>query len=188
MSQANHDASLPSWIVDPMHTTVMFSVRHLMITNVHGVFEAVRGTVRYDARRPERSELDIEIPAASIATRQPQRDAHLRGPDFFDVEAHPTVRFRSTRIGVSGGRVYEIAGALTIRGATRELVLAVDEVSGEQRDHNGKLRIGASAHGRLLRSEYGMTYNRVLEAGGLAVSDEVKLRFELSLLQDEASA
>jgi polyisoprenoid-binding protein YceI len=186
MSQANSTA--PSWTVDPMHTTVMFSVRHLMITTVHGVFTDVRGTVRYDARHPEASQLEIAIPAASIDTRQAQRDAHLRSPDFFDAEAHPTVVFRSTRVGVAGGQIRDLAGELTIRGTTREVVLTVDEVTDEQRDHNGKLRIGASAHAKLLRSEFGMTYNKVLETGGLAVSDEVKLKFELSLLSDEPNA
>jgi polyisoprenoid-binding protein YceI len=164
---------------------VMFTVRHLMITNVHGVFETVTGTVHYDPRDPEHAALAIEIPAASINTRQAQRDGHLRGPDFFDVEHHPTVRFRSTKIGVVDGRVREVVGELTIRDLTRPLVLAVDEVSDEQRDHNGKLRIGASAHGKLLRSEFGMTYNRVLEAGRVAVGDAIQLRFELSLVRDE---
>src|SRR5581483_598581 len=112
----------------------------------------------------------------TIDTRQAQRDAHLRSPDFFDVENHPTVRFRSTRVGVSGGQIREVAGELTIRDTTREVVLTVDEVTGEQRDHNGKLRIGASAHCKLLRSEFGMTYNKVLETGGVAVSDEIKLK------------
>jgi len=171
-----------------MHTTVMFSVRHLMITTVHGVFEDVRGTVRYDAQRPAQSTLEIEIPAATIDTRQAQRDAHLRSADFFDVEHHPTVRFRSTRVGVVDGQIREIAGELTIRDTTRDITLTVDEVSDEQRDHNGKRRVGASAHGRLLRSAFGMTYNKVLETGGVAVSDEIKLKLELSLLRDEASA
>jgi polyisoprenoid-binding protein YceI len=167
-----------------MHTTVMFSVRHLMITNVHGVFEAVGGTARFDAQHPELTEIEIEIPAASIDTRQAQRDAHLRSPEFFDAEAHPTITFRSTRIGVVDGRVQQIAGALTIRETTREIVLAIDEISPEQRDHNGKLRIGASATAKLRRSEFGMTYNRALEAGGVAVSDEVKLKFDVSLVKD----
>lgn len=188
MSQTTRDTKLPTWTVDPMHTTVMFSVRHLMITTVHGVFEDVRGSVHYDAQRPEASQLEIEIPAATIDTRQAQRDAHLRSPDFFDVEHHPIVRFRSTKVTVKGGQIRELAGELTIRDTTREVVLTVDEVTDEQRDHNGKLRIGASAHAKLLRSEFGMTYNKVLETGGVAVSDEIKLKFELSLLRDEPNA
>lgn len=183
MKNVNLVVAPQKWIVDPMHTTVMFSVRHLMIATVHGVFETVRGIARYDAQRPELTKLAIEIPVASIHTRQPQRDAHLLDPDFFDADAYPTISFRSTRIGVIDGRVHEIAGDLTIRGTTRELVLAVDEISGEQVDHNGRVKIGASATARILRSEFGMTYNRVLETGGFAVSDEVKLRFDVSLLK-----
>jgi len=185
MKNANHSTA-SQWTLDPMHTTLMFSVRHLMITNVHGVFESLRGTARYDAQHPEQTEVEIEIPAASIDTRQAQRDAHLRSADFFAADAHPTITFRSTRIGIAGGRIQQIVGALTIRGTTREVVLAVDEISPEQRDHNGKLRIGASATAKILRSEFGMTYNRVLEAGGLAVSDEVKIKLDVSLVNDAA--
>jgi polyisoprenoid-binding protein YceI len=172
------------WIVDPMHTTLMFSVRHLMIATVHGVFESLRGIARYDALRPELTKVAIDVPVASIQTRQAQRDAHLLNADFFDADRYPTIAFRSTRIGVVGGQIRDIAGALTIRGITRELVLAVDEISGEQLDHNGRVKIGASATARILRSEFGMTYNRALETGGFAVGDEVKLRFDLSLFKE----
>lgn len=184
-----NNLSLPqAWTVDPMHTTLMFSVRHLMITNVRGVFEDVRGLARYDAQHPELTSIDIEVPAASIQTRQAQRDAHLRGPDFFAADAHPTIAFRSTRAEVEGGRLTRLAGDLTIRGITRELVLTVDEVSAQGRDHNGLARIGGSASGRILRSDFGMTYNRVIEAGRLATSDEVVLRLDVSLVQDAAAA
>jgi polyisoprenoid-binding protein YceI len=184
MKTSNPESS-PRWILDPMDTTVMFSVRHFLITNVHGFFEAVRGTVRYDRRRPARTEMRIEIPAASIHTRQAQRDYHLRNADFFDADAHPIITFESTRIGVVDGRVAEIAGALTIRGITREVVLTMHEITGEQIDHNRKVRIGASATAHIRRSEFGMTYNMLLESGGLAISDEVALRFDVSLIKDD---
>jgi polyisoprenoid-binding protein YceI len=171
------------WTLDSAHTTVSFSVRHLMITNVRGVFAQARGTVRYDARRPEDAEVHVEIPAGTIDTREPQRDAHLRSAEFFDVERYPTIVFRSTRVRAGVGGVKEIDGDLTIRGATRPVTLTVSEVTGEQKDHRGELRIGASATATIRRSDFGMTYNRVLEAGGLAVSDQVSLTFDVSLVK-----
>src|SRR5262249_13069844 len=137
------------WTLDPAHTTVGFSVRHLMITNVRGVFEKVSGTVRYDARRPEAAQVDVTIPADSIQTREPQRDAHLRSADFLDVAAHPTISFRSSRARRGGAGALEITGDLTLRGATREITLTVTEITGEARDFQGKRRIGASATGTL---------------------------------------
>jgi polyisoprenoid-binding protein YceI len=174
------------WIIDPAHTTVSFSVRHLMITNVRGVFDAVRGSVRYRAESPEALALHAEIPVASVNTREPQRDAHLRSPDFFDAERHPTMTFRSTGVRTERQGALEIEGALTLRGVTREVTLSVTEVTGEQRDHNGMLRMGASATTKLRRSEFGITFNKVLEAGHLAIGDEVSITLDVSLLKSEA--
>jgi polyisoprenoid-binding protein YceI len=171
------------WTVDSMHSTVGFGIRHLMITNMRGVFQRVSGTVRFDARRPETAEIVAEIPVASIDTRVAPRDAHLRGPEFFDAERYPTITFRSKRARVGAANSIEVIGDLTIRDTTREVVLAVVDVSGEQADHNGAIRIGASATARIKRSDFGMTYNKVLEAGGVALSDEVTLTFDMSLVK-----
>ncbi len=171
------------WTVDPAHTTVGFSVRHLMITNVHGIFEKVAGTVRYDPRRPDAVEIEVSIPAASIHTREPQRDAHLRSADFFDVEAHPTITFRSTRARGGGASPLEITGDLTLRGTTREVTLAVNEITEEHKDLQGSARIGASAVGKIRRSDFGMTFNKVLETGGVALADEVSITLDVSLMK-----
>ena len=186
MNNTTSETASTTWTLDPAHTTVGFSVRHLMIYNVRGVFQSVSGTARYDAGRPEATEIAVAIPAASIYTREPQRDGHLRSADFFDVEQHPTITFRSTRARASGAGALEVTGDLTIRGTTREVTLAVAEITGEQRDHNGNLKIGASATAKIKRSDFGITFNKVLEAGGVAISDEVSLTFDVALVKDQA--
>jgi polyisoprenoid-binding protein YceI len=185
MHTTNEKAAATLWTVDPAHTTVGFGVRHLMITNVRGAFAAVSGTVRYDAGDPEGAEIRVDIPAASVDTREPQRDAHLRSADFFDAEGHPTITFRSTRVRATGAGALEATGELTIRGTTREVTLAVSDLSAEQRDHRGFVRIGASATGKIRRSDFGITYNKLLEAGGLAIGDEVSLTLDVSLVKGE---
>ncbi len=177
-----------TWTLDPLDTTVRFSVRHFMITNVGGVFETLSGVARYDADRPEAAELRVDIPAASLNTRDPDRDAHLRGSHFFDAERHPTITFRSTRVRSVAPSALEIVGNLTLRGTTREIVLAVAEVTREQKDHNGAARIGASASATIRRSDFGMTYNLMLDAGGIALSDDVELTLDVSLVKDRRAA
>jgi polyisoprenoid-binding protein YceI len=183
MNTTNEETKPTLWNVDPAHTTVGFRVRHLMIANVHGAFEKVAGTVRYDPGHPDATQVDAAIRAESVHTREPQRDAHLRSPDFFDVEAHPTISFRSTRVRPGAASPLEITGDLTIRGTTREITLAVNEITPEHRDFQGNRRIGASATGKIRRSDFGITFNKVLEAGGVAISDEVTLSIDASLVE-----
>jgi len=186
MNTTNDATAKTTWTLDPAHTAVGFSVRHLMITNVRGEFQSVSGTVRYDADKPEATAILVTLPAASIHTREAQRDAHLRSAEFFDAEHHPTITFRSTRARAVGARALEVTGDLTIRGTTREVTLAVVEITGEQRDFQGKTRIGASATTKISRSDFGMTFNKVLEAGGIALGDEVSLTLDVSLVKDTA--
>jgi polyisoprenoid-binding protein YceI len=188
MKTITQDSGSVLWTIDPIHTTVAFGVRHLMITNVHGVFERVSGSVRYDAAAPEASEIRVEIPVESINTRSPQRDAHLRSGDFFDAERHPLITFQSTKVRTTGEDSLEVTGNLTMRGVTREVVLTVADVAGVAADFNGEPRIGASASATLKRSEFGMTFNKALEAGGLAIADEVSLRLDVSLQKAVVSA
>jgi polyisoprenoid-binding protein YceI len=187
MNTTNEATTPMLWTVDPVHTTVGFSIRHLMITNVRGVFEKVEGTVLYDAGQPGAAQIEISIPVASIHTREPQRDAHLRSADFFDAEAHPTMIFRSTSVRPGAASPAEITGELTIRGTTREITLVVNEITAEHRDLQGARRIGASATGKLRRSDFGITFNKVLEAGGVALGDEVTLSLDVSLVEASRS-
>lgn len=171
-----------TWTIDPAHSSVEFAVRHLMITTVRGRFTGVTGTLVTDDRDPAKSAVDVVIDAATIDTREPQRDAHLKSADFFDAESHPQMVFESRAVRAKGDG-YELVGDLTIRGTTREVVLSVDDVTAEHTDPWGNKRIGASAHGKIRRSEFGMTWNTALEAGGVLVSDEVKIHIEASLIK-----
>jgi polyisoprenoid-binding protein YceI len=167
-----------TWILDPIHSAVGFRVRHMMVHHVRGEFEEVTGTVRYDAAFPEATSIEAEIPTASVHTRDAQRDAHLRDPDFFDSEMHPTVAFRSTRAIVVGPAALDVIGNLTLRGITREVTFAVTDIAGPQRDHNGYIRMGASATAKIRRSEFGITFK------GVGIADEVSLSVDVSLVQD----
>jgi polyisoprenoid-binding protein YceI len=187
MNTTNDETTKTTWTLDPVHTTVGFSVRHLMITNVRGELQCAGGAVRYDADRPEATTMLVTLPAASIHTRDAQRDAHLRSPEFFDAEQHPTITFRSTRARAAGAGALEVTGDLTIRGTTREVTLAVVEITGEQRDFQGNARIGASATTKISRSAFGMSFNKVLESGGIALADEVSLTLDVSLIKDKAA-
>lgn len=170
------------WTLDASHSSVGFSVRHMMITNVRGEFQKIAGDVLFDPSRPEDSKVSATIDVASINTREQKRDEHLRSADFFDVGAHPQMTFVSKAVRRAGDG-YEIVGDLTIRGTTREVTLSVDEVTAEHTDPWGQRRIGATAHAKVRRSEFGMTWNAALEAGGVLVGDEIKISIEVSLIK-----
>jgi polyisoprenoid-binding protein YceI len=174
-----------TWTIDPVHSSVEFAVRHLMITTVKGRFTDVQGTVVLDEADPARSSADITIGAASIDTREAQRDAHLRSADFFEAETHPTIRFRSTAVHPGSADAFKLTGDLTIRGVTRPVTLDVT-TEGRSKDPWGGQRAGFSAAGRIKRSDFGLTWNQLLETGGLAVSDEVKIALDVQLVQKTA--
>lgn len=174
--------SVATWKIDPAHTNVEFSVRHLMITTVKGRFADVNGTVKTDDGDPARGEVDVTIAVASIDTREAQRDTHLRSADFFDAEHFPTLTFRSTRVESSRGDGLRLVGNLTIRGVTREVALDVTS-EGRVTDPWGGERAGFTASTTIKRSDFGLTWNQVLEAGGVAVGDEVKITIDAELVR-----
>jgi polyisoprenoid-binding protein YceI len=171
--------------LDAAHTNVGFSVRHMMISNVRGQFGKVSGEVSYDPARPEQTRLSVTVDVGSIDTREEKRDAHLRSADFFDAEAHPQMTFVSRQVRRKGEGL-ELVGDLTIRGTTREITLAVDDITPEHTDPWGGRRIGATARGKIRRSDFGMRWNAALEAGGVLVGDEVKLEIEAQLIRQSA--
>jgi polyisoprenoid-binding protein YceI len=173
-----------SWRIDAAHSHVEFAVRHLMISTVKGRFGDVSGTVQVDPTDVARSVVDVSISVASIDTREAQRDAHLRSADFFDVDRFPTMRFRSTRISGDADEL-KVTGDLTIRDVTREVTLAVTP-EGQGRDPWGGERAGFSAKARINRNDFGLTWNQVLEAGGVVVGDEIKISLDLELVKDAA--
>jgi polyisoprenoid-binding protein YceI len=170
-----------TWQVDPSHSHVEFGVRHLMISTVKGRFGDVAGTVDVDPADLAKTKIDVLINAASIDTREAQRDGHLRSADFFDVERFPTLRFQSTRVGGDAGNL-RVTGNLTIRGVTREVTLAVTP-EGHGRDPWGGERAGFSATTKISRGDFGLNWNQVLEAGGVLVGDEIKISIEVELLK-----
>jgi polyisoprenoid-binding protein YceI len=177
--------TLTRWTVDASHTSAGFSVRHMMITNVRGEFQKLSGDVLYDPAKPELARISASIDVASINTREEKRDAHLRSADFFDAEAHPAMTFESKRVQKRGDGL-DVVGDLTIRGVTREITLAVDDITAEHTDPWGQRRIGASAKAKIRRSDYGMTWNAALEAGGILVGDEVTIQLDVSLVKQAA--
>lgn len=170
-----------SYQIDASHSTVGFTVRHMMVTNVTGGFSKVSGTVDFDPANPAASKIDVTIEAASIDTRNAKRDEHLRSEDFFDVANHPRITFQSTRVERTGDNRYRVAGNLTIRGVTREVVLDVETTPEIQAQ--GSARMGASATTRINRQDFGVKWNRALDAGGVVVSDEVRINIDVALVR-----
>ena len=169
---------MSTYQIDSAHTHAQFKVRHLMISNVKGDFDKVSGTVTIDDANPSASSINVTIEVASISTREPQRDAHLKSADFFDVEKFPAITFVSKEVVKSGDDCYEVVGDLTIHGVTKTVDLNVEDVTPELKDPFGLYRRGASAKTTILRSDFGLKYNMVLEAGGFAISDEVHITID----------
>jgi polyisoprenoid-binding protein YceI len=171
-----------TYTLDPTHSRVGFSARHAMVTKVRGAFNDVDGTLQLDGAEPSRSSATVTIQVASIDTRNADRDAHLRGADFFAVEEFPTITFVSTAARQSGPAGYELTGDLTIRGVTRSVTVPF-ELTGSAVDPWGNTRVGFEGSVVVNRKDWGLTWNAALEAGGLLVSEKVTLELELSAVK-----
>jgi polyisoprenoid-binding protein YceI len=167
------------WTIDTVHSSVGFSVRHLMVTKVHGAFNKWSGTLELDEEDISRSRVEVQIDTASIDTKEAQRDGHLRSPDFFDVEKYPHITFKSTSVERAGDGHFHVTGDLTIHGVTHPAKLDVEDGGRAKHPMAGDLRAGFSAHTSIKRSDFGLTWNAVLEAGGVAVSDKVDIALEI---------
>jgi polyisoprenoid-binding protein YceI len=166
--------------IDPIHTNVGFTVRHLMIAKVRGHFTSVTGTIEIPAGSDLPNAVDVTIEASSIDTREPQRDEHLRSPDFLDAATYPTLTLRSTAITGSPS-AFKIQGDLTIHGTTRPVVLDAT-FEGRATDPWGNVRAGYEANTTISRKDFGLTWNQALEAGGVAVGDEVRIEISLEAI------
>lgn len=162
---------------DKSHTTVGFSVRHI-VTNVGGKFQDFSGTIQVDKAKPESSSVEFTIQAASINTNEPKRDEHLKSPDFFDVANNPTITFKSTSVKPAGKDAFEVTGNLTMRGVTKQVTLPVTFL-GEGKDPWGNEKIGFELSTVLNRKDYGINWNKTLDAGGVLVADEVKVQISV---------
>lgn len=171
------------WQIDPAHSVAQFAVRHLMISNVKGEFSKVTGLANLDENDLTRSTVEVNIDTTTVNTREPQRDAHLRSADFFDVARYPTITFRSKRITPTGNGKFKMTGDLTIRGVTREVIFDVEGPTSAIKDPQGNVRVGASAAARINRKDFGLLWNAALEGGGVVVGDEVAIAIEVELVK-----
>ena len=176
--------SAGTWKLDPAHTGVHFKVRHLMVSNVRGEFEKVSGKIVYDEQDISRSSAEITIDAASINTRVAKRDDHLKSADFLDVANHPHLVFRSTKVEKAGAGKLRMTGDLTIRGVTREVVLEIEGPTAEIQDPQGNTRVGGSASTKINRSDFGLTWNQVIETGGVVVGKEVEVIIDIEIVRE----
>jgi polyisoprenoid-binding protein YceI len=181
-------AAATTWDIDTSHAAANFKVRHLMLAHVRGQLGPVTGTVFIDEQDLARSRVDVTIDARGIDTREPKRDEHLRSADFFDVANHPNVTFRSTRVEAPQGLAGDlrVTGDLTIHGVTRPVTLEVEAVAPAIKDPWGNARRGVSAHGRINRKDWGLKWNLAIEAGGVAVGDEVAIEIEAEIVARKA--
>jgi polyisoprenoid-binding protein YceI len=181
-SPARARAAAATYDLDAAHSHVGFAVRHMMVSNVRGEFKTLAGTVTYDPSAPENTALDVKIDVASVNTREEKRDEHLRSADFFDAAKFPHITFVSKQTRKSGDGL-ELKGDLTIAGTTREVTLAVEDITPEHADPWGKQRMGASARTKIRRADFGMRWNAALEAGGGLVGDEITVTLDVELIR-----
>src|SRR5215471_13086060 len=173
-------AATTAWKIDPQHTSAQFAVKHLMISTVRGEFHGVTGMINWDDQDITKSTVDVTIDATSVDTREPQRNAHLKSPDFFDVAQFPTITFKSKKVEQAAAGKLKVRGDLTIRGVTKEVVLDVDGPSAPIKDPWGNQRIGASATTKIIRQDFGVTH-----LPGV-VGDEITITIDAELIQPQA--
>ncbi|BAU86307.1 yceI family protein [Streptomyces laurentii] len=174
-----------TYTIDAAHSSIGFTVRHAMVTNVRGTFAAHEGTLDLNGSNPAHSSASIDVEIASVDTGIADRDNHLRSADFFDAEQFPRMSFRSTEAAHLGGDTYRVTGDLTIKDVTRPLSIDL-EFNGSATDVYGNERVGFEGSAQILRSDWGLTWNAALETGGVMVSDKVKLNFDISAIKQAA--
>ena len=177
-------AAASTWDVDPAHTESSFVVKHMMLSNVRGQFGKTTGVIQQDDKDITKSSAEITIDATTVDTREPKRDAHLKSPDFFDVEKFPTITFKSTKATKGEGNTLKVTGDLTIHGVTKPVVLSVEYTP--ETLAGGKVRRALSATTKINRKDYGLLWNKAIEAGGVMVGDEVTIHVEMELIKQGA--
>jgi polyisoprenoid-binding protein YceI len=173
-----------NWHIDPLHSLAAFSVRHMMISTVHGQFGGVKGNVVYDPKKPSASTVEATIDCSTVNTGETKRDSDLKGSEFFDVQHYPVMKFKSSRVEVAGPGALKITGSLTINAITRTVILNVDGPNGPIKDTQGREKLGLNATTKISRKDFGILYNPVMETGGVAVSDEVQISLDIELIRN----
>ncbi len=179
MSESNQ------WVLDAAHSNASFTVRHMMITNVRGEFPKLEGKVTFDPAQPEATSIEATVEVSSLNTRDGGRDGHLKGADFFDAEKFPLITFKSKSVTPKSKEDLAVTGDLTLHGVTREVVLDVEGLSGPAADPFGNTRMGATATTKIKRDDFGIVWNGTLEAGGLLISNDVKITIDISLIKQK---
>ena len=175
--------AVSTWAIDPAHSVAEFKVKHMMISNVKGQFTGVAGTLQRHEADVTKSKVEVTIDAASVNTRDTQRDAHLKSADFFEVEKFSTLSFKSTRVIPKNDDELAVEGELTIHGVTRTVRFAVEGPTAPAKDPWGNTRIGVSATTKINRKDYGLTWNTALETGGILVGEEVTITLDMQFVK-----
>jgi polyisoprenoid-binding protein YceI len=181
---ASSDANAETWKIDPVHSNVSFSVKHMMISQVKGEFDKFSGTISATGTDPASVKIEATIDAASVNTRAEKRDAHLKSPDFLDVAKYPTITFKSTKIEAAGAGKWKVTGDLTLHGVTKPVVLEVTGPSEAIKGPNGKPRRGASASTTINRQDFGVAFNKTLDSGGLMVGYDVAISIDVEASEE----
>ena len=176
-------SSTTPWNIDPAHSVAEFKVKHMMISNVKGQFSKLSGTMTFDESDLKNSRVEVSAEAASIHTGDGQRDAHLKSGDFFDVEKHPSLTFKSTGIKLVRDGELSVEGDLTIHGVPRKVSFAVEGPTPPSKDPWGNTRIGVAATTKINRKDYGLTWNAALETGGILVGEEVAITLDVQFVK-----
>lgn len=176
---------MTTYSIDNAHSDVSFSVRHMMFAKVRGHFTKWSANLVFDPAKPAASSVEVSIDAASIDTREPQRDAHLRSGDFLDAESHPKITFKSRKVESPSAGHYKVIGDLAIRGVTREVVLDVEE-GGRGKDPWGNERVAFIAKAAINRTDFGLKWNQALEAGGVLVGEKVEIEIDVQAIAAKA--
>lgn len=183
MTTATHYRELTGdYTLDPAHTRIGFVARHAMVTKVRGAFNEFRGTAHLDGENPSRSAAELTIQAASIDTRNADRDGHLRSNDFLAMDQHPEITFRSTEVTRTDEDAFQVTGDLTIKGVTRSVTVPLT-FEGQATDPFGNIRVGFEGQTTINRKDFGITWNAALETGGVLVGDKIVLEFEVSAIK-----
>ncbi|WP_328780260.1 YceI family protein [Streptomyces canus] len=183
MTNTDLTAVTGDYTIDASHSTIGFTVRHAMVTNVKGKFDEFSGSLHLDGGDPSASTASIDVKMDSIDTGSADRDGHLKSADFFKIEEFPTMTFRSTKAEALGDEDYRITGDLTILGTTKSLTIDL-EFNGAAKDPFGNERVGFEGKAEIKRSEWGLTWNAALETGGVLISDKIKLSFDISAIKN----
>lgn len=175
--------AVTTWKIDPVHSSAEFKVKHMMVSNIKGSIQGMKGDLTEHASDASLSSVEATLDASTVNTGLADRDAHLKAADFLDVEKYPTITFKSTSVKAKGSAEYAVTGNLTIHGVTKPVTLEVEGPSAPQKDPYGNTRIGLSATTKINRKDFGLAWNGLLETGGLVVGDEVHITLDVEFIK-----